>query len=346
MDRSSLMRLLKEVTSRFTLREVSVYAIGGTALTLLGLKPSTVDVDFIMETLSDLRTFRSALKYSLGAKELSSEDPKRGDQHTVFIDGLRLDLYWGGVDAIVLTDSMKSRASEVDSVDWIRLMIPSHGDLLLTKLLAGRDKDLSDAITIVRAGGYRAWEVAASELIKQVGLTDKPHRLLSRIERSLSEWSDLRPPDRIHYLMEELHRILTEPPMKLVLFYTCTPMKGWEEELKDIKALLREIERLNIVVEERDLTDHNQEERKDLYFKFAVPPSVFRRYAIRRIFGSRRDPGFLFGDIPALIVYYAASRFPVEVYPHEIGIGSVVFLPSDFLRIALRAVTERFSEAN
>ena len=83
MDRSSLMRLLKEITSRFTLREVSVYAIGGTALTLLELKPSTVDVDFIMEALNDLRTFRSALKYSLGAEELSSEDPRRGDQHTV-----------------------------------------------------------------------------------------------------------------------------------------------------------------------------------------------------------------------------------------------------------------------
>ena len=79
------MRLLKEITSRFTLREVSVYAIGGTALTLLGLKPSTVDVDFIMETLSDLRTFRSALKYSLGAKELSSEDSGRGDQHIINI---------------------------------------------------------------------------------------------------------------------------------------------------------------------------------------------------------------------------------------------------------------------
>ncbi len=75
MDRSSLMTLLREVTSRFSSGEVSIYAIGGTALTLLGLKPSTVDVDFVVETLDDLRTLRSALKYSLGAKEFSSEDP-------------------------------------------------------------------------------------------------------------------------------------------------------------------------------------------------------------------------------------------------------------------------------
>lgn len=73
MDRSSLMTLLREVTSRFSSGEVSIYAIGGTALTLLGLKPSTVDVDFVAETLDDLRTLRSALKYSLGAKEFSSK---------------------------------------------------------------------------------------------------------------------------------------------------------------------------------------------------------------------------------------------------------------------------------
>ncbi len=346
MDRSSLMMLLRDVTSRFSSGEMPVYAVGGTALTLLGLKPSTVDVDFVVETLDDLRTLRSALKYSLGAREFSSGDPGRGDQHTVLVGGLRLDLYWGGVDAIVLTDTMKSRARKVDSVDWIRLMIPSHGDLLLMKLLAGRDKDLSDAVTITRTGGYRVWEIASSELIKQAGLTDKLHRLLSRIERSLSEWSDLRPPNRIHQLMEELSRISTEPPAKLVLFYTRTPMEGWEKELKEIKALLREIKRLDIVVEERDLTGYNREERRDLYLKFVVPPSVLRRYGIRRIFGSRRDLGFLFGDIPALIVYYATSQFPVEIYPHEIGIGSVVFFPSDFLRIALRVITEGFSEVD
>ncbi len=322
------------------MRGVSVYAIGGTALTLLGLKPSTVDVDFVVETLDDLKTLRSALKYSLGAKELSSEDPKRGDQHTVFIDGLRLDLYWGGVDAIVLTHSMKLRAREVNSVDWVRLMVPSHGDLLLMKLLAGRDKDLSDAVTIVRTGGYRTWEVAASELIKQVGLTDRPRRLLSRIGLSLSEWTDLRPPRSIHRLIDELRRISTEPPLKLVLFYTSTPEKNWEEELEDIKVLLREFKKLNVIVEERDLTGQDQGKKKDLYLELAIPPSVFRKYGVRRIFGSRRYPGILFGDIPALVVYYASPRFPAEIYPHETGIGSVVFLPSDFLRIALQAITQ------
>ncbi len=338
MDRNSLMNLLKEVVSRFTAEEVPVYAIGGTALTLLGLKPSTVDVDFIVETLDDLRTLRSALKYILGARELSSDDPKRGDGHSVFINKLRLDLYWGGVDAIVLTDSMKSRAREFDSVGWIRLMIPSHGDLLLMKLLAGRDKDLSDAVTIIRTGGYRTWEIVTSELIKQVGLTDRPRRLLSRIKRSLSEWSDLRPPDRIHQLIRELHRISAEPPLKIVLFYSRTPARGWEEELKGIKTLLEETRGSSVVVEERDLTGYDQEGRIDLYLKYAIPPSIFRRYRIRKIFGSRKYPGFLFGNVPALVVYYASSRFPAEIYPHETGIGSVVFLPSDFLRIALQAI--------
>lgn len=177
MDKASLLDLLRVMTSHFTPREeVKVYAIGGTALTLLGLKPSTVDVDFVLGDLNDFITIRAALKYGFGLKEFASDNPERGEQYAVFLKGLRLDLYWGGVDAIVLTDSMRSRARKIESINWIRLMAPSHGDLLLM-ILAGRDKDLDDAVSLARTGGTDSWRTMASELIKQVGLTDRPRRL-------------------------------------------------------------------------------------------------------------------------------------------------------------------------
>lgn len=44
-------------------------------------------------------------------------------------------------------------------------------------ILAGRDKDLDDAVSLARTGGTDSWRTMASELIKQVGLTDRPRRL-------------------------------------------------------------------------------------------------------------------------------------------------------------------------
>ena len=45
IDRTELLAFLKELDSEFT-RPVRLNAVGGTALTLLDVKPSTIDVDF------------------------------------------------------------------------------------------------------------------------------------------------------------------------------------------------------------------------------------------------------------------------------------------------------------
>lgn len=61
-------------------------------------------------------------------------------------------------------------------------------------------------------------------------------------------------------------------------------------------------------------------EREIIYGK-AIGSSVSREYAIRRVFGSRKHSGRLFGKgVPALFVYEdEESVFPTDVYPHEEG---------------------------
>jgi len=50
----------------------------------------------------------------------------------------------------------------------------------------------------------------------------------------------------------------------------------------------------------------------------ACTPSVYKKYRIRQVFGSRRHSGWLFGsDVPALLVYEGTRQYPADVFPHE-----------------------------
>jgi hypothetical protein len=73
----------------------------------------------------------------------------------------------------------------------------------------------------------------------------------------------------------------------------------------------------------------SEDEVYKIYEK-AYRPSVFKRYKIRRVFGSHRRSGIYFGIKPALLVYEEESPYPTDVYPHDIH-GKVIAI-EDFLR--------------
>jgi hypothetical protein len=59
-DKSALLEFLEVFDGDLT-RKVTLVAVGGTAMTLLDLKPSTIDIDFTIPS-SDLSEFERALK--------------------------------------------------------------------------------------------------------------------------------------------------------------------------------------------------------------------------------------------------------------------------------------------
>jgi hypothetical protein len=64
----------------------------------------------------------------------------------------------------------------------------------------------------------------------------------------------------------------------------------------------------------------------------SVVPSVYRKYRIRRIFGTNRRSGSFFGrQVPALLVTDPTHETPGDVYPHEDSSGRIVTI-SDFLK--------------
>ena len=78
--------------------------------------------------------------------------------------------------------------------------------------------------------------------------------------------------------------------------------------------LLKEKEVILQIIDTSQLSD------EELYSAYseACAPSVYKKFRIRQIFGSRRHSGWLFGKgVPALLVYEGSQEYPVDIYPHE-----------------------------
>lgn len=59
-EKENLMEFLKHVDKELE-KEIKIIAVGGTAMTLLGLKSSTIDIDFDLST-DDAEELKKALK--------------------------------------------------------------------------------------------------------------------------------------------------------------------------------------------------------------------------------------------------------------------------------------------
>lgn len=108
--------------------------------------------------------------------------------------------------------------------------------------------------------------------------------------------------------------------MKLKLYYSTEhqPLEdvanqGFGEAIE----LLTALEQQGVHSERVDTSQLSDEEIYEAYAKACVP-SVFKKFGIRRVFGTRRRSGCFFGrDVPALLVYGGDGDHPADVYPHE-----------------------------
>ena len=89
---------------------------------------------------------------------------------------------------------------------------------------------------------------------------------------------------------------------------------------KGIRDVLEHIDDFRIggvSIEKRDTAKMSATELEHAYIR-AILPSVYRKYRVRRIFGSNRQAGLLFGRaVPALLISDPTHKTPGDVYPHE-----------------------------
>jgi len=120
--------------------KVHLIACGGTALTLLGYKPSTLDVDFLIPVVSEHKRLTTFLAQA-GYEQLSGHRWKRPDEILLF------DLFVGSsVFTTGLLDSplVAGKNRKIREFNQIYLGVLNSLDLIITKLFRGNEVDFQD----------------------------------------------------------------------------------------------------------------------------------------------------------------------------------------------------------
>jgi hypothetical protein len=149
---------------------LTVYLIGGGAMSLQDLKEATKDIDLVVPG-GDAYGQLWAVLMDLGYAEVQSLDPDyRALGATSCVendDGCRLDVFNRQVaNKLVLTDGMRERSETFLGADRLTVRLVSNEDIFLFKLVAGRDDDIEDMNVLIQTG--LDYDIVEDELEVQI----------------------------------------------------------------------------------------------------------------------------------------------------------------------------------
>ena len=146
LDKNRLLDILGD-WNRFLKRKVHLVACGGTAMTLLGVKASTKDVDFMAPREAEYRYLLKQLK-ALGYK------PTTGSGWTRQGEDFRFDIFSGNrIHTTELLDSPldEGRHSVLKEFSHLFIGILNDYDLIASKLMRGTRVDFDDCVSLAEA---------------------------------------------------------------------------------------------------------------------------------------------------------------------------------------------------
>ncbi len=146
LDKQTLLEVMRQWNG-FLKRKIHLIACGGTALTLLEIKPSTKDVDFMVPDESEYGYLLKTLK-SLGYRQVTGWGWSRKDEPFIF------DLFPG--KSIHTTELLHSPMDAdnhklLHEYSRIYIGILNEYDLISSKLFRGTRVDFEDCLMLVRA---------------------------------------------------------------------------------------------------------------------------------------------------------------------------------------------------
>jgi hypothetical protein len=149
---------------------LTVYLIGGGAMSLRDLKDATKDIDLVVadgDAYGQLWAVLMDLGYS-EVKSLDADYQALGATSCVKNDdGCRLDIFNQQVaNKLVLTEGMRDRIEPFLATERLTVRLVSNEDIFLFKLIAGRNDDIEDMNTLVQAG--LDYDVVRAELEAQI----------------------------------------------------------------------------------------------------------------------------------------------------------------------------------
>jgi len=146
LNKKSLLDVLGQWNG-FLKKRVHLIACGGTALTLLGIKPSTKDVDMIVPDEGEYRYLTKILK-DLGYQQTTGSGWRKKEDLYVF------DLFVGkSIHTTELLDSPldKNRHSVFKEFSHLYIGILNDYGLITSKLFRGAAVDFEDCLMLVKA---------------------------------------------------------------------------------------------------------------------------------------------------------------------------------------------------
>ncbi|MCX5859774.1 MAG: DUF6036 family nucleotidyltransferase [Proteobacteria bacterium] len=148
INRINKQVLLEELGAwdSFLGRRVRLIACGGTAMTLIGVKDSTKDIDLMVPDESEYKYLLKTMK-ELGFK------PDRGSGWSKG-GGFIFDIFSGNkIHTTELLESPLEQGNHLPVKEFrkISLGVLNHYDLIISKLFRGQTVDLEDCLTLAKA---------------------------------------------------------------------------------------------------------------------------------------------------------------------------------------------------
>ncbi len=146
LDKNQLLEVMEE-WNRFLKRKVHLIACGGTAMTLLGVKPSTKDVDFMIPKINEYK-YLTKLLQSLGYTQVTGSGWKRAG------DIFHFDIFCENRihTTELLTSPLEYGGNKVCfQFSQLYIGILNDYDLICSKLLRGTPVDFNDCLMLYKA---------------------------------------------------------------------------------------------------------------------------------------------------------------------------------------------------
>jgi len=153
-------------------KPVSVYAIGGTAMMMLGIKEATLDIDLVFNNKRDRDRFMIAAQ-SLGFEKTDAIEVyglQKNTPEMLQSKETRFDLFIGKVISSTFSESMKKRALQTHEYGRnLIIKVADFHDILIMKSATSRVKDEGDIVSIVTSQKID-WDILVESAKEQISL--------------------------------------------------------------------------------------------------------------------------------------------------------------------------------
>lgn len=171
-DKGELENWLVEV-SRYVSNPVTIYLIGGCAMSFKGYKAATKDIDIVMLSKSDFDVINKAIMEADYKLETDLEDEFYLTALAVYVKGdSRIDIFLKKVGKMLaFTPKMAERANIHNKFDQLIVALASNEDIFLFKSMTPRPEDIKDCELLIQTG--LEWNTVYDEILEQSKAKDK-----------------------------------------------------------------------------------------------------------------------------------------------------------------------------